>query len=167
LFKKTANGVCNGQLSGIGADMNRVCLYIEDTAPYGILVTNGQFVAGNLVKQDKDIYPVAISASEDFTGKASFSNCAFWGPPYQVLRQKGNGYISLSNSLVTVNSNNKPVIELFSGSTSVRNLYFDKQADHIYVGPEVKRAVISENSAPKRLVLKNRAGERVIFSNNH
>ncbi len=166
LFKKTENGVCNGQFSGIGADMNRVCVYIENTAPYGILVTNGQFVPGNLVKNDKTINPVGILTSENFTGKASFNNCAFWGPSHQVLKQKGHGFISLVNSLLTVNSDSKPVIELLSGSTALRNLNFDKQADHIYIAQDVQRAVISENFAPRKLVLINCAKGKVILSNN-
>jgi hypothetical protein len=166
LFKKTDNGVCNGQFSGIGADMNRTCVYIENTPPYGILINNGQFVPGNLVKEDSGVAPVAILTSKEFTGKASFSNCAFWGPPYQALVEHGKGFVSVANSLVKVNSPDKPIFELQSGSASLRNLHFDKQALHIFVGPDIKRAIISENFAPKKLVIKNLSGDKVISSNN-
>src|SRR6266511_3687515 len=44
-FIKTKDGVCNGNFLGIGADDCYTALVVEECAPYGLLISNGEFVS--------------------------------------------------------------------------------------------------------------------------
>jgi len=44
-FIKTRAGVCNGNFLGLGADDCHTALVVEESAPYGLLITNGELVS--------------------------------------------------------------------------------------------------------------------------
>ena len=44
-FIETRSGVCNGNFLGIGADDCYTALVVDQCAPYGLLITNGEFVS--------------------------------------------------------------------------------------------------------------------------
>ena len=44
-FIQTKPGVCNGNFLGIGADDCENSVIVDDSAIYGLLITNGEFVA--------------------------------------------------------------------------------------------------------------------------
>ncbi|MCL2743985.1 MAG: glycoside hydrolase family 55 protein, partial [Planctomycetaceae bacterium] len=77
-FIETKNGVCNGNFLGIGADDCYTALVVEQSAPFGILITNGEFVSFHGPE------PTMIRIKETNRGAIRFSNCAFWGPCRQI-----------------------------------------------------------------------------------
>lgn len=44
-FLKSAAGVCNGNFLGLGADDCYTAVVVDESAPYGLLITNGEFVS--------------------------------------------------------------------------------------------------------------------------
>src|SRR5512137_1095811 len=86
-FVKTAAGVCNGNFLGIGADDCWTALVVEDCAPYGLLITNGEFVSF----QGPD--PTLIKVQAANRGSIRFVNGAFWGPCNQIARLAGAGTV--------------------------------------------------------------------------
>jgi len=44
-FVRSEKGVCNGNFLGLGADACHTAVVVEQSVPYGLLITNGQFVA--------------------------------------------------------------------------------------------------------------------------
>ena len=142
-FIKTKNGVCNGNFLGIGADDAwEAAVMIEHTAPFGVLITNGEFVSFH--GQD----PTMIVVGPKHTGSVRFVNCAFWGPNNQIARVAGSGTIGLSDCTMMQwdrNKEGRAAIQVASGSVLVRGCEFKTDAPQVQLGPDVKRAVIAEN----------------------
>ena len=90
-FMKTKAGVCNGNFLGIGADDCYTAVVVEDCAPFGLLITNGEFVSFH----GPD--PTMVEVKETNTGSVRFVNCAFWGPCNQIARIAGSGTVGFSD----------------------------------------------------------------------
>lgn len=90
-FAKSKNGVCNGNFLGIGADDCFTAVKVDECAPYGLLITNGEFVSFH----GPDPTMVSVAASN--TGSIRFSNCAFWGPCNQIAKIAGTGLVGFSD----------------------------------------------------------------------
>ena len=82
-FIKTRTGVCNGNFLGIGADDCFTAVVVEDSAPMGLLITNGEFVSFH----GPDPTMVRVDATN--SGSIRFVNCAFWGPCDQIAKLAG------------------------------------------------------------------------------
>jgi hypothetical protein len=82
-FIGTGAGVCNGNFLGIGADDCYTALVVEQCAPYGLLITNGEFVSFH----GPD--PTMIEVAKSNTGSIRFVNCAFWGACNQIAKIAG------------------------------------------------------------------------------
>jgi hypothetical protein len=83
-FSRTANGSCNGNFVGIGADCCRRAVVVEACQPAGILITNGEFV-GSWETDDSVGVEVLPGAG---VGKVSLTNCAIWGPLDNGVRHR-------------------------------------------------------------------------------
>jgi hypothetical protein len=94
-FIKSRSGVCNGNFLGIGADDCYTALLVEQSAPYGLLITNGEFVSFH----GPD--PTMIEVSENNEGSVRFVNCAFWGPCNQIAKLAGRGTVGFSDCTFT------------------------------------------------------------------
>ena len=90
-FIQSDTGVCNGNFLGIGADACHTAVHVAQSAPYGILITNGQFVSF----RGEDPTMVVVEASNQ--GSVRFVNCSFWGPCHQIARIAGRGTVGLSD----------------------------------------------------------------------
>ena len=82
-FIKTKAGVCNGNFLGIGADDCENSIIVDDSAIYGLLITNGEFVA----MEGDD--PTMVRVESANTGVVRFVNCAYWGPCNQNAADRG------------------------------------------------------------------------------
>ncbi len=69
-FIKSDRGVCNGNFLGIGADDCYTSLVVDGCAPFGLLITNGEFVSFH----GPD--PTMINVGKGNTGSVRFVNCA-------------------------------------------------------------------------------------------
>ena len=90
-FVQTRFGVCNGNFLGIGADDCFTSLVVENSAPYGLLISNGEFVSFH----GPD--PTMVRVESANFGSVRFVNCAFWGPCNQIAKVSGHGTVGFSD----------------------------------------------------------------------
>jgi hypothetical protein len=141
-FVRTDSGVCNGNFLGIGADDCHTALVVDQCAPYGLLITNGEFVSFH----GPD--PTMIEIGKDNTGSVRFVNCAFWGPCNQVAKIAGTGTVGFGDCTFTQwggKDGTRPAIQAQSGTVLVRGCEFRQDRPQIQLGKNVRRAVITGN----------------------
>jgi len=138
-FIETKNGVCNGNFLGIGCDDSYTALQVDQCAPYGLLITNGEFVSFH----GPD--PTMVAISQTNTGSVRFSNCAFWGPCNQIARIEGRGTVGFSDC--TFVQWKKSAIEALQGTVLVRGCEFREDRPGIHATSDVKLTA-SDNVGP-------------------
>jgi hypothetical protein len=155
-FEQTASGVCNGNFVGIGADDCFAAVLVENCAPFGLLICNGEFTSFH----GPD--PTMVVVGPTNAGAVRFSNCAFWGPCNQIAKIAGKGTVGFSDcTFVTWDSHKEGryAVQAESGTVLVRGCEFHADKPQIELGPEVRRAVIADNVITGRLQIKT-SGER-------
>jgi len=141
-FIKSDSGVCNGNFLGIGADDCQTALVVDQCAPFGLLITNGEFVSFH----GPD--PTMIDVGKDNTGSVRFVNCAFWGPCNQIARIAGTGTVGFGDCAFTQwggKNGDLPAIQAQSGTILIRGCEFRQDRPQIQLGRDVRRAVITGN----------------------
>jgi hypothetical protein len=141
-FIRSKAGVCNGNFLGIGADNCHTALVVEQCAPYGLLITNGEFVSF------RGPNPTMIEVTRDNTGSARFVNCAFWGPCNQIAKIAGTGTVGFGDCTFVQwggKEKTRPAIQAQSGTVLIRGCEFRQDRPQIRLGKDVSRAVIAEN----------------------
>ena len=141
-FIKSRRGVCNGNFLGIGADDCYTALVVEQSAPFGLLITNGEFVSFH----GPD--PTMIEIARENTGSIRFVNCAFWGPCNQIAKIAGSGTVGFGDCTFTQwggKEGKRPAIQAKSGTVLIRGCEFRQDRPQIQLGKDVKRAIIAEN----------------------
>lgn len=126
-FVETKNGVCNGNFLGIGTDDSYTALEVDQCAPFGLLITNGEFVSFH----GPD--PTMVHVGPKNTGSVRFGNCAFWGPCNQIARIEGHGTVGFSDC--TFVQWKKSAIEALSGTTLLRGCEFRENGLGLHAGP--------------------------------
>ena len=149
-FIKSKAGLCNGNFLGIGADDCYTALVVEQCAPFGLLITNGEFVSFH----GPD--PTMIAVGPANRGSVRFANCAFWGPCNQIAKIEGRGTVGFSDCTFTQwggKDGSRPAIQAQSGTVLIRGCEFRQNRPQIDLGKEVARAVIAENvfTGPQRI----------------
>ena len=151
-FVGTEQGACNGNFLGIGADGTQNAVVVNKAAPYGLLITNGEFVS--MRAED----PVEIIVGPENSGVVQFNNCAFWGPSNQIAKIEGSGSVSFVQcNFVQWDHAKKdlPAIEANGGSLTVQNCNFQRNRRHIYLGPDHSSAVIFGNQMKGEVKIEN------------
>lgn len=154
-FIATQAGVCNGNFLGIGADDCHTAVLVEQSAPYGLLISNGEFVSFN----GPD--PTMVRVGAKHTGAVRFVNCAFWGPCHQIARVSGQGMVGFSDcTFVQWDRNNegRAALQFEGGRVLVRGCEFQADKPQVELGEGVQRAVVTGNLMRGRLRI--RAPER-------
>ena len=162
-FIKTRAGFCNGNFLGIGADDCQTALVVEDAAPYGVLITNGEFVSFH----GPD--PTMVDVKGSNTGSVRFVNCAFWGPCHQIAKVAGRGTVGFSDCTFVqwdAKKEGRPAIQAAGGSVMVRGCEFREAKAHIELGEGVRRAVITDNLLAGPARITNRSQGRAQVVNN-
>jgi hypothetical protein len=162
-FVQSGAGVCNGNFLGLGADDCWTAVLVEQSAPMGLLITNGEFVSFH----GPD--PTMVEVTQTHTGSVRFVNCAFWGPCNQIARVAGSGTVGFSDCTFVQwdrNREGRHALQVESGSLLVRGCEFREEKAQIELGPSVRRAVISDNlfTGPARIA--NRSRGSVQIANN-
>lgn len=153
-FIQTKAGVCNGNFLGIGADDCYTALVVEQSAPFGLLISNGEFVAFH----GPD--PTMISVGAAHSGSVRFVNCAFWGPCHQIAKIAGRGTVGFSDCTFVqwdAKKEGRHALQVESGTVLVRGCEFRENKPHIELGENVRRAVITDNVFPEKARLTNRS----------
>jgi hypothetical protein len=141
-FIQGRRGMCNGNFLGIGADNCHTALVVEQCAPYGLLITNGEFVSF------RGPDPTMIGIEKSNTGSIRFVNCAFWGPCNQIAKIAGMGTVGFSDCTFVQwggKQRNRPAIQAESGTVLIRGCEFQEDRPQIQLGKQVDRAIIAEN----------------------
>jgi hypothetical protein len=147
-FIESKTGACNGNFLGIGADDCYASVKVEQSAPYGLLITNGEFTAFH----GPD--PTMVLVAPSNTGVARFSNCAFWGPCNQIAEVGGTGTVGFNDCTFVQWDGQKlgrAAIHATGGALLVRGCEFREDKEDIKIEKGVRRAIISDCLAVKRL----------------
>lgn len=162
-FIQTKAGVCNGNFLGIGADDCFTAVVVENSAPFGLLISNGEFVSFH----GPDPTMVRVEASNH--GSIRFVNCAFWGPCNQIARLAGTGTTGFTDCTFVQwdhKQEGRHALQVNGGTVLVRGCEFHENKPQIQLGESVRRAVISENVMTGKLRIENQAGSKAIIANN-
>ncbi|GMV99364.1 MAG: hypothetical protein AMXMBFR84_05030 [Candidatus Hydrogenedentota bacterium] len=162
-FAETEKGVCNGNFLGIGADDCFTAVHIENSSPYGILITNGEFVSFH----GPD--PTMVRVDETNTGTVRFVNSAFWGPCNRIAFVEGKGVIGFSDCTFfqwAHHGRDYPAIDVVGGTILVRGCEFAQDRKHVTLRRPVDRAIITENIVPFEPHIQNRAYGNVVIRDN-
>jgi len=162
-FIRTATGLCNGNFLGIGADDCHTALFVENCAPMGLLISNGEFVSFH----GPD--PTMVRVGTNNVGSVRFVNCAFWGPCCQIATVAGKGTVGFSDcTFVQWDRENegRPALQIMSGTALVRGCEFQADKPQIELGKEVRRAVITDNLISGLLRITNHSPATVIIRHN-
>ena len=149
-FIETKNGVCNGNFLGIGADDCQTSLVVDQCAPMGLLITNGEFVSFH----GPD--PTMVEIGTAHSGSVRFVNCAFWGPCNQIARIAGKGTVGFSDCTFMQwdsKGEGRSAIQASGGSVLIRGCELREPKKQITIGEGVTTAVITGNvfSGPERI----------------
>ncbi len=153
-------GAMNGQLTGVGADACQRCVVLEAMQPYGLLFTNGQFVA--FTGED----PVQIEATETSAGNLRLVNCSFWGPAKRNIEYRGKGYLGVSDCFFTMTNGEQPLIDVRSGRAQIRGNTFETVGTAVRLRADVAHAVVTENNGVHGVVIEDETGGRAIVRDN-
>jgi hypothetical protein len=162
-FIQTRAGVCNGNFLGIGADDCYTAVVVDASAPFGLLISNGEFVSFH----GPD--PTMIEVGTNHTGTVRFVNCAFWGPCNQIARIGGRGTVGFSDCTFVQWDRNKEgrhALQARSGTVLVRGCEFREDKPQIELGETVRRAVVSDNLFTGKARILNRSKRMVRINNN-
>jgi hypothetical protein len=141
-FTQTRAGVCNGNFLGIGADDCFTAVVVENSAPFGLLISNGEFVSFH----GPD--PTMVAVGTNHTGAVRFVNCAFWGPCNQIATIGGRGTVGFSDCTFVQWDQKKEgrhAIQAQSGKILVRGCEFREDKPQLELGEGVRQAAVSDN----------------------
>jgi hypothetical protein len=162
-FIKSGTGSCNGNFLGLGADDCWRAVLVEQSAPFGLLITNGEFVSFH----GPD--PTMVEVIKGHTGSVRFVNCAFWGPCQQIAKIGGQGTVGFSDcTFVQWDSKGegRHAVQAESGTLLVRGCEFRANRPQIELGAAVDRAVISDNLFAGPAQIANNSKGSVQIANN-
>ncbi|MGC8666942.1 MAG: glycosyl hydrolase family 28-related protein [Chthonomonadales bacterium] len=162
-FVQTHNGVCNGNFLGIGADDCETSLVVDQCAPYGLLITNGEFVSFH----GPD--PTMVAVGSGNSGSIRFVNCAFWGPCNQIARISGHGTVGFSDCTFVQwdrAGEGRAALRVESGSVLVRGCEFRENKPQVELGEHVRRAVITGNLFTGSARIRNASSGSVVIADN-
>lgn len=162
-FVASRAGVCNGNFLGIGADDCETAVVVEQSAPMGLLITNGQFVSF------RGPDPTMVEVAPTHTGTVRFLNCAFWGPCHQIARISGRGTVGFGDCTFVqwdARKEGRAALQATEGTLLVRGCEFREDKPQIELGEGVHRAVIAENVVIGQLRITNRSSGSVRISDN-
>ncbi len=162
-FVRSKSGVCNGNFLGLGADDCYTAVVVEQSAPFGLLITNGQFVSFHGPN------PTMVEVTEKHKGSVRFVNCAFWGPCHQIARVSGQGTVGFSDCTFTQwdkPGKGLPALSIDGGTVLVRGCEFRQDKPQIELGEAVRRAVVIGNVFTGPARIDNQSQGNVQIANN-
>jgi len=151
-FIDSKAGSCNGNFLGIGADDCYASVQVEQCAPFGLLITNGEFTAFHGPN------PTMVLVAPTNNGVVRFSNCAFWGPCNQIAEVAGKGTVGFGDCTFVQwdgQHTQRAAIHATGGSILVRGCEFREDKNHVSIEKGVKKAIVSDNLTPGPLRIQS------------
>ncbi len=152
-FLHTPAGECNGQFMGIGADGCHVGVQIDAIQPIGIQITNGEFTTFTGEPN------TGVVVSPGAGGAAQFVNCNFWSNPGGVARLDGETAVTFSDCHFSDTAASGAIVAQ-KGRLTVRGCTFAAAGPAVVLGPNVRAAVVAENTQPGGVQVRNGIGAR-------
>jgi len=162
-FARSKSGYTNGNFLGIGADATEISVLVDEAAPYGLLITNGEFVS---FQGDN---PIAIVVGENNTGAVQLNNCAFWGGPAQIARIEGIGTVTFTGCNFVDwdgKGRNQPAIEVLGGALLVTACNFGRPGTHVALHEGAEGAAIQGNRFHGPAQIQNKSKGDVQITGN-
>lgn len=162
-FMESKTGVTNGNFLGIGADDCQTAVVIEQSAPFGILITNGEFVSFH----GPD--PTMIRVTDTHRGSVRFVNCAFWGPCNQIAKVGGRGTVGFSDCTFVqwdAVKDGRAAIQATGGTVLIRGCEFREAKAQVSLARGVRRAIVKDNIVNGPVRIANEAGGLVALGDN-
>ncbi len=162
-FIESKSGVTNGNFLGIGADDCQTALVVDNSAPMGILITNGEFVSFH----GPD--PTMIAIGPGNTGSVRFTNCAFWGPCNQIAKVAGSGTVGFTDCTFMqwdAKREGRAALQLSSGTILVKGCEFREAKKQIAIEKGVKKGVVTGNVVQGPLKIENRSQGNIVIGDN-
>lgn len=159
-FSSYKHGGCNGNFVGIGADCCRRAVLVADCQPFGLLITNGEFV-GRWENDDSAGVEIAEASGE---GKVSLVNCAFWGPLDRGVWLRGAKVQFTATACHfqqwDVGRRGSPAVQADAGRAIVQGNTFGNGDLHVRVGAKARSVIVMGNQADGGIEIDNQAGGR-------
>ena len=140
-FVETETGSCNGNFLGIGADDCNRAILVEQSAAYGLLITNGEFTSF----QGDD--PTMVEVLAGNKGVVRVGNSAFWGPCNQIAKIAGSGTVGFSECTFVQwgKQPGRAAIQATGGNLLVQGCEFRQDKPHIALSEAIGSGVIVGN----------------------
>jgi hypothetical protein len=140
-FVETETGSCNGNFLGIGADDCNRAILVEQSAAYGLLITNGEFTSF----QGDD--PTMVEVLAGNKGVLRVGNSAFWGPCNQIAKIAGSGTVGFSECTFVQwgKQPGRAAIQATGGNLLVQGCEFRQDKPHIALSEAIGSGVIVGN----------------------
>jgi len=113
--------------------------------------------------------PTMVRVKATHSGTVRFSNCAFWGPSNRNAHIDGHGAVGFSDCTFMQWAHHDtavPSIEAVGGSVLIRGCEFLEDKQQVRLGPNVERAIVSENLMNGEIRIGDEAGRRSIVDDN-
>lgn len=163
-FIESPKGLCNGNFLGIGADGCENAVLVEAAAPYGLLITNGEFVSLRAAEPIQ-----VVTKSTNRAGVVQFNNCSFWGPVTEIARLEAGrtSFVQCNFHFWDARNEGRPAINALGGGLIVQGSQFQRAGQQVRLGPKVRAAVITGNFMAKgeNIVNEMKAGAARIEGN--
>jgi hypothetical protein len=156
-FIATEHGGCNGSFLGIGADSCMNAVQVDECAPYGLLITNGEFV-GMIGKESN-----GLLVRDTNTGLVSLQNCAYWGPSNRIATIGGKGAVTFTGcNFMHWDKNNtgQSAISINGGRLTVNGCYFEEDKPAVEIAAGTKSAVVTSNTSVGKFEVKSSIGPK-------
>jgi len=161
-FINAKTGQCNGNFLGIGADDCFTAVDVEDSAVFGLLISNGEFTSFH----GPD--PTMVRVSESNQGVVRFVNCAYWGPCNQIGVIDGKGTVGFSDCTFVQwggKTGDRHAIQAKGGTLMIQGCTFREDRPQIQLDAGVRRALITGNVLTGETRIDNKSPNAVIANN--
>jgi hypothetical protein len=172
-FIESAEGSCNGNFVGIGADCcANASVQVDSADPWGISIVNGEFTSfsGSFGPDIADHTQVVVSASN--AGAVRFVSSAFWGPSNQIARLSGTGSTGFESCLFNnwdPKKESRAAIQVYGGDVLVHLSDFQTahEGGQLLLGPGSGKVIFAHNLIKGAMNVTNlgAAGPTVIKDN--
>jgi hypothetical protein len=171
-FVASAEGSCNGNFVGIGADCcANASVLVEAADPWGISIVNGEFTSfsGSFGPDIADHTQVVVTAAN--AGAVRFVSSAFWGPSHQIAVINGTGSVGFESCMFNTwdaKSTGNPAMIVAGGDVMVRGSDF--QTSHpggqLLLTAGARKAIFTENLITGPMNVTDLGAKLKIVQNN-
>jgi hypothetical protein len=135
----------------------------------GLVITNGEFCCHHGPER------VEVVIEKTCTGSVRLVNCSFFGPARKCVESHSSGFVSLSDSYVSIYGESRPpspqmpgvaLVEADGGHLQVRGCTFGSRQPSVVLRKGLEHAIISENNCDHGVQVINEIGDLAVIVNN-